>query len=412
MIQIRMNPEPSTSSQGDNTLPLAREHDTDRRRQPIPPAINIKAIGISSIRDTLTGHRHSEDFAYARSDYLRGRVMVIGWLFAVLSPLWLAVDAMVLPPSALGLVMMGRVLLMIGLVATIVFAYYSRARILRERISAGLLLALPAAFYLLVLLSLPPGESHSLVGYSFIPFLLVATLSVFPFTLAESAAAGIAMLLLQVVAQQMGGTWMTAAGWQEIWLLAALLVVALAANYFHLGLLLRLYRQATHDPLTGLLNRGALMQHLKQIEIARTDLAASGGHPLPLSLLMLDLDHFKRINDTYGHSVGDSVLREFAHILRQQVRKSDVAARYGGEEFLVVLVGTGTQDAVHVAERIRQQTERADVRDHAGGLVPFTTSIGVAAFEPGDSLDDAIRRADDRLYKAKHQSRNRVVMNG
>jgi diguanylate cyclase (GGDEF)-like protein len=376
----------------------------ERRRQPeAPPGAfaGIKAVGISSIQDTLSCRRHSKDFAYARGDYLRSRVLVVGLIFAILTPLWVIMDIAVLPAATLAYTTPGRFFLMAGLLLTIWLARCSRARIGRIRISAGLLIALPAAFYALVLMTLPAGALDSLVGYSFIPFLLVATLSVFPFTLAESAAAGLALLLLHIFSQYVSGSWMTPAGWEDIWLLSALFVVALTANYFHLVLLLRLYREATHDPLTGLLNRGALVHNLQQLATVRPR--------VPMTLLMLDMDHFKRINDSHGHSVGDQVLRKFASILRQQVRKADFVSRYGGEEFVAVLVGTQKADAVAVAERIRRQAESTHVYNHEGIPVPFTVSIGVAGFHDDEPLDDVARRADDRLYEAKKRQRNCVV---
>ncbi|MGP1613715.1 MAG: diguanylate cyclase [Pollutimonas bauzanensis] len=397
-----MNPE--TSSNTGERWPVALNGQHERRR-PIGDApgafAGIKAIGISSIRDTLSSRRHSKDFAYARGDYLRSRVLVVGMIFAILTPLWIAIDAAVLPKSTLAYTTPGRFFLMAGLVATIMLARRSRARVTRIRIAAGLLIALPAAFYALVLITLPPGEAVHLVGYSFIPFLLVATLSIFPFTLAESALAALTLLGLHILSQHVAGTWMTPQGWEQVWLLAALLVVALTANYFHLGLLLRLYREATHDSLTGLLNRGALAHNLQQLEGVLDQ--------VPMSLLMLDMDHFKKINDSHGHSVGDQVLRQFASILRQQVRKSDFAARYGGEEFVAVLMGSTPQDAMEVAQRIRRQAETSHVYNHDGKKVPFTVSIGVAGFRAGETFDDVARRADDRLYQAKQQRRNCVV---
>ncbi|HUH58912.1 MAG TPA: diguanylate cyclase [Candidimonas sp.] len=399
-----MSADPSFTSAESLRGAAAQPAANERRRQPESPSgafAGIKAVGISSIQDTLSCRRHSKDFAYARGDYLRSRVLVVGLIFAILTPLWVIMDIAVLPAATLAYTTPGRFFLMAGLLATIWLARCSRARIGRIRISAGLLIALPASFYALVLITLPAGAIDSLVGYSFIPFLLVATLSIFPFTLAESAASGLALLLLHIFSQYVSGSWMTPAGWEDIWLLSALFVVALTANYFHLVLLLRLYREATHDPLTGLLNRGALAHNLQQLATVRPR--------VPMTLLMLDMDHFKRINDAHGHSVGDQVLRKFASILRQQVRKADFVSRYGGEEFVAVLVGTQKADAAIVAERIRQQAESTHVYNHEGVPVPFTVSIGVASFHDDEPLDDVARRADDRLYEAKKRQRNCVV---
>lgn len=394
------------SSYTSASLPAAVSpgHEDERRRSSAPTALaGIRAISVSSIHDTLSSRSHSKDFTHARGDYLRSRVLIVGIIFALLTPLWAAIDAAVLPSSTLKYVLLGRFFLMAGLVSTLFLAMRSRARAQRIRISAGLLIAMPAAFYALVLLALPSGDATGLVGYSFIPFLLVATLSVFPFTLAESALAGLTLMVLHIFSQYTAGTWMTPSGWEQVWLLSALFVVSLAANYFHLGLLLRLYREATHDSLTGLLNRGALAHTLQQLDDA-------GDRP-PMSLLMLDLDHFKKINDNHGHSVGDLVLRKFASILREQVRSADFVARYGGEEFVAILIGATRQESLIVAERIRARAESTIVSDHDGRPVSFTTSIGVASFRHGEKFDDVARRADERLYHAKKQQRNCVIGN-
>src|SRR5690606_24615515 len=170
---------------------------------------------------------------------------------------------------------------------------------------------------------------------------------------------------------------------------------------FSLGLLLRLYREATHDPLSGLLNRGALQQSVNQLRNRK---------PAPtLTLLMMDLDHFKRINDTHGHSVGDQVLRQFADILRQNLDKNDFKARYGGEEFAAVLSNRGKTQAMAIAEGIRKQAERTVVTDYEGNRFNFTVSIGVASFGNDEALEDVARRADERLYAAKQRARNCVV---
>lgn len=393
--------------------PVARKHHRpDRRRHSEwnlhtlrDPKNHVLAdlttVGASSLRDTLTSLPHSKDFTYARADYLRSRVWVIGLIFLALMPLWIAVDFLQLPESALQYAIPGRIAMGLVLIAMLVLTRRNHTSVLLARLSAGVLLGMPAAFYTLVLLVMPAGGEHSLIGYSFIPYMLIAMLSVFPFTLLESAVAGMGMLLLQLLSQQVTGSWWTAAGLQESWLLAALLVITLTANYFHLGLLLRLYREATHDPLTGLLNRGALIRNMEQFVHLR---------PRPdLSLLMIDLDHFKQVNDTYGHSIGDVVLRDFAKELRQAVRQDDIVARYGGEEFVVVLFNADKDGAMQVGEKIRRQAESMEIKTHDNDILRFTVSIGVAHFRPDDTLESVARRADERLYKAKQKSRNYVV---
>lgn len=361
----------------------------------------MKSLGASALRDTLSSRTHSRDFSYARAAYLRGRVVVVGLIFLALSPFWALVDALLLPEETARTAMVGRMIMVAGLAATVAVAWRSLGKVGQARASAGLLIGLPAAFYALVLAALPSDWRGDLVGYSFIPYMLTVMLCIFPFTLLESAIAGMALLVLQAYAVHVGGEWLTAVGLQNLWLPAALLFITLAANYFHLGLLLRLYREATHDPLTGLLNRGALIQSLAQVR--------SAAQAPAMSLLMMDLDHFKHINDDYGHSVGDKVLQRFAQLVRESVGPGDFAARYGGEEFVAVLTGTGKEQAIALAERLRARVEATPITDHEGNTFHVTVSIGVATLYPDESFDTAARRADDRLYEAKKVARNCVV---
>ncbi len=231
--------------------------------------------------------------------------------------------------------------------------------------------------------------------------MLVAMLAIFPFTLSESALLGGGLILLEAYALHIAGVLLTAEGLQAIWLLAALLSISITANYFQLGLMLRLYREATHDPLTSLLNRGALARTMEQLTTREPD--------APRALLMMDLDHFKRINDNHGHAFGDDVLRNFAGILRRSLRPNDLAARYGGEEFVAVLVNTDKAAAMAIAETVRTQTEASAINNYDGETVSYTVSIGVASFQPGEGFESAAMRADNRLYEAKEISRNCVV---
>lgn len=162
--------------------------------------------------------------------------------------------------------------------------------------------------------------------------------------------------------------------------------------------------QAMRDSLTGLYNHAHLRERLREeVERARREGRA-------LALLMLDLDHFKRFNDTYGHLVGDEVLRAVSQVLRTQTREYDVVGRYGGEEFAVVLPGAGEEEACAVAERIRSAVRGTAIPGLETGI-RITVSIGVALFPPhGDSPDDLIAAADSALYRAKALGRDRVVV--
>jgi diguanylate cyclase (GGDEF)-like protein len=165
-----------------------------------------------------------------------------------------------------------------------------------------------------------------------------------------------------------------------------------------------LYKAAVHDPLTGLLNRRALDARLQQ------DFAYVRRHGPNLVLAVIDLDHFKKVNDTWGHDAGDLVLKACAARIREQVRQEDLVARFGGEEFVLAMRGARPRDALALTDRIRQRVAVAAVRV-PGGAVPVTLSAGVAhAAEEGiESAADLFALADRRLYAAKHQGRNRVI---
>ena len=161
---------------------------------------------------------------------------------------------------------------------------------------------------------------------------------------------------------------------------------------------------AVRDSLTGLYNRRYLDETLER-EVSR---ARREG--IPLSLVMLDIDYFKRVNDTYGHQVGDEVLRMLAATLSADVRAEDVACRYGGEEFLILLPNMPLETAMFRAEAWRAAVERLSI-SHGDFVLTFTISLGVSAYpDHGKTPDDLTRCADQALYKAKREGRNRVAI--
>ncbi|CAK0778989.1 GGDEF domain-containing protein [Gammaproteobacteria bacterium] len=158
---------------------------------------------------------------------------------------------------------------------------------------------------------------------------------------------------------------------------------------------------ALRDPLTGIGNRAALDQALdREVKLARRSGAS-------LSLLILDVDHFKRVNDTYGHAAGDCVLRTLAHCVTTCVRTTDLVARFGGEELAVLLNNTDAHGAYLLAERIRVAIEATQIQ-HNNQTIQVTVSIGVSDLHPKDDERNLFCRADAALYRAKETGRNRV----
>jgi diguanylate cyclase (GGDEF)-like protein len=161
-------------------------------------------------------------------------------------------------------------------------------------------------------------------------------------------------------------------------------------------------RLANTDDLTGTLNRRRFLE-LAQAEVLRAQRYGS-----PLSLLMLDLDHFKAINDTYGHGVGDLVLRSLVEVSKEVLRVVDVFGRVGGEEFMALLPETNLEGALTVAERLRAAFAARTVTA-GGNEIRCTASLGVAVLAPDMTLEQLMKAADEALYQAKKRGRNQVV---
>ncbi len=170
---------------------------------------------------------------------------------------------------------------------------------------------------------------------------------------------------------------------------------------FHISM-----QMATTDAVTGLYNRHYMSSHLD------TQLRAAESRGKPLSLLMMDIDHFKEVNDTYGHKAGDEVLKEFAERIARNIRGVDLAARYGGEEFVIIMPDTTKEFAALIAERLRSEVDEQpfDISDKRGPI-HVSVSIGVASSPDGsEAASSLLERADAIMYKAKSEGRNRVLI--
>ncbi|MDQ7042851.1 MAG: diguanylate cyclase, partial [Sulfurimonas sp.] len=160
----------------------------------------------------------------------------------------------------------------------------------------------------------------------------------------------------------------------------------------------KMKKLATRDSLTGIYNR------YKTNEEIDSEIRRMKRHPASFALLMLDIDHFKLVNDTYGHDVGDYVLKELCKVVLNNIRESDKFGRWGGEEFMLVLPQTNKEESIIIAKKLRQAIESHTFKD----ISKITISVGVTTFNTGDTKEKLLKRVDDALYKAKEDGRNRV----
>ena len=359
----------------------------------------------ASLEDILSSAGHSRDFDGSRAEYIYIRVRLLAFLFAAVAPLWAPVDYLFLAKGQF-IPMLGLRLIFSGLLVMLGLWTSRPHQLSLARLRLFLFILVPALFFVgsrLVLGAAVP-EVGILVGYSFLPFVLVALLAVFPLTLLEGVAYALAVLAVMVATDLWFGTLFTVQAFGDIWLLELLTVIALWAEVAQLHMLLRLYREATRDSLTGLVNRRVLTKWLT-LEIRRARRTTS-----PLSVLLFDLDLFKRINDTHGHLSGDLVLQEFARIMSEQLQGNHLCGRQGGEEFLAILPGQDADAAKDLGECIADACRHTTVVAPDGSPIRFTTSVGVAQLYPGEGADSLLDRVDQGLYQAKTSGRDLVAL--
>lgn len=356
------------------------------------------------LQDILTTAVHSRDFDASRAEYITLRIRLLSFLFTLLALLWIPIDYFVME-SELFIPM-----LLLRLAFSAAFLLLSRwnsdAHNLKlARVRIILFVVIPGTFFFISHLLLDTGsvDNGILAGYDFLPFLIMALLCVVPLTLLEGLTYSGLVTAFFLLTELLSDTLLTLHSLGDLWLLLLLAAIAMWVQMSQLHMLLRLYREATRDALTGLVNRRVLTTNLRQ-EIEQDSQGES-----PLALLLFDLDLFKRINDTWGHTAGDRVLQAFAEILRRHVRSNDLVGRFGGEEFLAILPDAPLEVAREIAESIRRESSLTPIQiDGKTQPIQFTTSIGVAQRKTGETADAILARVDESLYRAKSAGRDIV----
>lgn len=355
------------------------------------------------LQDILSARHHSNDFIETRSEYIAIRVRFMAFFYAIAVPLWIPMDYLLLNAEHFSTMIIPKLLLMAVLfpLGKVTLRKLSNTKL---HIVFALTILAACLFYFASMMILNHGIAEPLLaGYSFMPFMFVSMLGVFPLTINWSLGLIFMIMLTYLGLQAALGQLLSMDTANMLWMFIILSGIALWVQSSQLLILLKLYRESSRDPLTGVINRRVLMKCLtSEIEHAK-----AGGYAF--SILMFDLDRFKRINDSYGHLTGDKVLKTTADILQKGIRENDIVARFGGEEFVAVLTDCHYQEAITVAERIRASCYEALVTAPNDDKIQLSTSVGVTEYEPGEDIVVTLNRADESLYQAKEQGRNRVI---
>jgi diguanylate cyclase (GGDEF)-like protein len=366
-----------------------------------------ESLGIytrDQLYELFTTRNHGLAISRHRGAIIQSRVFFFCTVFAVLVPAWSLIDLLFLPNALWG------GLISIRLISGAIFAILAwRAKrdvsLMHARVLLAGMLAVTPLFYLVSehwLQGYPLSGSEQIIAgfYGLLPFVMVAGLTLFPLTLSEFISYTLPMFLLTLIVVIPRGEEEIPQVVATLWLLILILGVALFSSLSQLRYMLSQISRASYDVLTGVLSRRAGIEMLDlQFRLAQMNESE-------LSLLYLDLDHFKSINDTYGHDQGDVILKTAAQMLCKTLRKGDSVIRWGGEEFIVVLPAAGPDMANDVVQRIMQ----VGVGQRPDGE-PVTASIGISEIRC-DEVDDwksQVEMADHRMYMAKSGGRARSM---
>lgn len=357
----------------------------------------------STIEDVVSTNNHSNDFIQTRNQYIVERLKLICLFFAISVPASSLLDFMVFESAQAELLLVNRLILscvLIGLYQLIRGSHTVKM----VRLVLTLSFLFPVLFYTATELSLTQAMDYRDIPLSFTltPYLIIAMLGLFPLTISGGVTLLSLVSLPLAILEYIQYTGNYTAVIDKLWLLVLFGGISLWLQSGQMVMLMKLYRESTIDSLTGLINRRVLMRQVKGIA------ENSNATQESFCVMMFDLDYFKRVNDTYGHMVGDKVLVHISSLLKRELRNSDVIARFGGEEFLIVMPYLELDQATQVALRVAGVIRKSSVITDEQQEITFTTSIGVTQYITDEPIAQLFQRVDDLLYQAKEQGRDRV----
>jgi len=350
---------------------------------------------------------HSHYLIRHRSKIIIERTRIVAIAFSILTFAWIGLDYIAFDPQT------WKKLAILRLISTFIFISLSWPWKMDHKLGTSFAMMIvmmvnPCIFYVTSHMIFVGQELNGLASmiatvYTMLPYIIIAGLSIFPLTALEAVLFAVPILAMTAFTPQLAGTGNLTDSLATLWIMGLILGVYLMAGMSQLHSMISMVYRASKDPLTNLLTRrtGA--------EIMDIYFRISTLNNTPFSVIFLDLDHFKAINDEYGHEAGDEALRNTAKHLHEYLRRSDTIVRWGGEEMVAVLPDTKVEGVKLVLERILKDWlgERPDGK-------PLTASIGVAE-RISDNIDDwpeLIELADKRMYAAKKSGRARAVLCG
>ena len=382
---------------------LLTENNTQNERRkhsaPSPLFHSFFSLDLNAFSDLMSTKQHSNDFIDTRTSYITIRLWFMCIFFSLSVPIFSFFDFIFFPNKEAIYLLAARITLSISL--------FMLAKTLKMwplirtvRIVMPLAFILPMLFFvasMLIIKDIPAEEVPSI--FSMMPYFILAMLGLFPLTISGGVIV-IVCILIPFIGYEIffvqQSIWLLV---NSIWLFLLFAGISLWLQVGQLSMLMKLYRESTVDPLTKLINRRVLLRLAQRSNEGRQ----------VYSLIMFDLDRFKRINDNYGHAVGDKVLVNVARIIQEELRTTDIVARFGGEEFVAVLPNIELSDAKNIANRVALSISRQSVILDDNAELKITSSVGVTQRKQGETLDETLKRADDLLYFAKNNGRDQVI---
>jgi diguanylate cyclase (GGDEF)-like protein len=384
-----------------NKMDSTKNKNKDERRKVSTPSrlfFSYFSLDTYALNDLMSTQNHSDDFITTRTSYITTRLWFMCMFFSLSVPVFSFFDFIFLPNKEAIYLLSARIVLSISLLM-LAQALKVWPLVRTVRVVMPLAFLLPMLFFIasmLIIKSIPAELVPSI--FSMMPYFILAMLGLFPLTISGGFFVIFCIFTpfviynLVLVKQPF---WLF---FNDVWLFMLFAGISLWLQIGQLSMLMKLYRESTIDPLTKLINRRVLLRLAKR----------SHEYHEVYSVVMFDLDRFKRVNDNYGHATGDKVLVAVAKVIQKELRTTDIIARFGGEEFVAILPKTELNEANIIASRVAIAISQQVIILANGNELSVTASVGVTQRKQEENLDDTLKRADDFLYFAKKNGRDRV----